>query len=144
MPFRLQVDIVSAEAQIFSGKAERVVAPSVNGELGILPHHAPLLARLKPGMVRIIVDGDTEESVFVSGGLIEVQPHVVTILADTAQRSKDLDETAARAAKERIEKQLHGHRPAPADYARLQAELELAIAIVRSLEHLRDLKHHRK
>ncbi|MEK7797183.1 MAG: ATP synthase F1 subunit epsilon, partial [Pseudomonadota bacterium] len=89
MPFKLQVDIVSAEAQIFSGKAERVVAPSVNGELGILPHHAPLLARLKPGMVRIIVDGDTEESVFISGGLIEVQPHVVTILADTAQRSKD-------------------------------------------------------
>src|SRR3989344_2370753 len=95
------------------------------------------------GMVRIIVDGDTEESVFVSGGLIEVQPHVVTILADTAQRSKDLDEAAARTAKERIEKELHGHRPAPADYARLKAELDLAITIIRSLEHLRDLKRRR-
>ncbi|MBI3575211.1 MAG: F0F1 ATP synthase subunit epsilon [Gammaproteobacteria bacterium] len=143
MPFRLQVDIVSAEAQIFSGKAEMVVAPSVNGELGILPHHAPLLARLKPGMVRIVVDGDTEESVFVSGGLIEVQPHVVTILADTARRSRDLDEAAARTAKERIEKELGGHRPAPADYARLKAELDVAIAIIRSLEHLRDLKRRR-
>ena len=143
MPFRLQVDIVSAEAQIFSGKAEMVVAPSVNGELGILPHHAPLLARLKPGVVRIIVGGDTEESVFVSGGLIEVQPYVVTILADTAQRSKDLDEAAARAAKERIEKELEGHRYAPADYARLQAELNLSVAILRSLEHLRDLKRRR-
>ncbi len=143
MPFRLQVDIVSAETQVFSGKAEMVVAPSVNGELGILPHHAPLLARLRPGMVRIIVDPDTEESVFVSGGFIEVQPHVVTILADTAQRSRDLDEAAARTAKERIEKELDGHRLAPADYARLQAELNLSIAIIRSLEQLRDLKRRR-
>ncbi|OGI39440.1 MAG: hypothetical protein A2V91_06495, partial [Candidatus Muproteobacteria bacterium RBG_16_64_10] len=131
------------ETQIFSGKAEMVVAPSVNGEIGILPHHAPLLARLRPGLVRIVVDGDTEESVFVSGGFIEVQPYVVTILADTAQRSRDLDEAAARTAKERIEKELDGHRLAPADYARLQAELNLSIAIIRSLEHLRDLKHRR-
>lgn len=143
MPFTLQVDIVSAETQIFSGKAEMVVAPSVNGEIGILPHHAPLLARLRPGMVRIVVDGDTEESVFVSGGFIEVQPYVVTILADTAQRSKDLDEAAAHTAKERIEKELDGHRLAPADYARLKAELDLAITIIRSLEHLRDLKRRR-
>ncbi|MBI3570486.1 MAG: F0F1 ATP synthase subunit epsilon [Gammaproteobacteria bacterium] len=143
MPFKLRVDIVSAEAQIFSGKAEMVIAPGANGELGILPHHAPLLARLKPGMVRIVTDGGTEESVFVSGGLIEAQPHVVTILADTAQRSKDLDEAAARTAKKRIEQELDGHRPAPADYARLKAELDVAIAIIRSLEHLRDLKRRR-
>lgn len=143
MPFTLHVDIVSAEAAIFSGKAEMVVAPSVSGELGILPYHAPLLARLKPGVVRIIVGGNIEESVFVSGGLIEVQPHFVTVLADTAQRSKDLDEAAARTAKERIEKELAGHRSAPADYARLQAELNLAITIIRSLDHLRDLKRRR-
>lgn len=143
MPFTLHVDIVSAEAAIFSGTAEMVVAPSINGELGILPYHAPLLARLKPGTVRIIRGGETRESVFVSGGLIEVQPHVVTILADTAQRSRDLDEAAARTVKERVEKELAGHRFAPADYARLKAELDIAVAIIRSLEHLRDLKHQR-
>ncbi len=143
MPFTLHVDIVSAEAQIFSGKAEMVVAPSVNGELGILPYHAPLLARLKPGVVRIIVGGDTEESVFVSGGLIEVQPHIVTVLADTAQRSKNMDEAAARAVKERVEKELEGHRYAPADYARLKTELDIAVAIIRSLEQLRNIKGRR-
>lgn len=143
MPFTLHVDIVSAEAQIFSGKAEMVVAPSVNGELGILPYHAPLLARLKPGVVRIIVGGDTEESVFVSGGLIEVQPHIVTVLADTAQRSRDMDEAAARAVKERVEKELEGHRYTPADYARLKTELDIAVAIIRSLEQLRNIKGRR-
>lgn len=143
MPFTLHVDIVSAEAAIFSGTAEMVVAPSINGELGVLPYHAPLLARLKPGTVRIIRGGETRESVFVSGGLIEVQPHVVTILADTAQRSKDLDEVAARTVKERVEKELAGRRFAPADYARLKAELDVAVAIIRSLEHLRDLKRRR-
>lgn len=143
MAFTLHVDIVSAETQIFSGKAEMVIAPAVNGELGILPFHAPLLARLKPGMVRIVVGGDTRESVFVSGGFIEVQPHVVTILADTAQRSRDLDEAAARAAKERIEREIDGHRLAPADYARLKAELDLNIAIIRSLERLRNVKGRR-
>lgn len=143
MPFTLHVDIVSAETAIFSGTAEMVIAPSINGELGILPHHAPLLARLKPGTVRLVRDGETRESVFVSGGLIEVQPHVVTILADTAQRSKDLDEVAARTAKERVEKELADHHLTPADYARLKAELDVAVAIIRSLEHLRDLKRRR-
>ncbi len=143
MAFTLHVDIVSAETQIFSGTAEMVVAPAVHGELGILPFHAPLLARLKPGMVRLVVGGDTKESVFVSGGFIEVQPHVVTILADTAQRSRDLDEAAARAAKERIEQALDGHRLAPADYARLKAELDLATAIIRSFEQLRNTKSRR-
>lgn len=143
MPFTLHVDIVSAEAAIFSGTAEMVVAPSINGELGILPYHAPLLARLKPGTVRIVRGGETRESVFVSGGLMEVQPHAVTILADTAQRSRDLDETAARTAKERIEKVLEGHRYTPADYARLKAELDIAVAIIRSLEQLRNIKGQR-
>jgi len=143
VPFTLHVDIVSAETEIFSGTAEMVVAPSINGELGILPYHAPLLARLKPGMVRIIVGGNTEESIFVSGGLIEVQPHFVTILADTAQRSKDMDEAAARAVKKRVEKELEGYRYTPADYARLKAELDIAVAIIRSLEQLRNIKGQR-
>ncbi len=143
MAFTLHVDIVSAETQIFSGKAEMVVAPGANGELGILPFHAPLLARLKPGLVRLVVGGDTKESVFVSGVFIEVQPHVVTILADTAQRSKDVDEAAARAVKARIEREIDSHRLAPADYARLKAELDLSIAIIRSLEQLRNVKGRR-
>jgi len=143
VPFTLHVDIVSAETQIFSGTAEMVVAPAVHGEIGILPFHAPLLARLKPGLVRLVVGGDTKEAVFISGGFIEVQPHVVTVLADTAQRSKDVDEAAARAAKERIEREIGGHRLAPADYARLKAELDLANAIVRSLEQLRNVKGRR-
>ncbi|OGI50536.1 MAG: copper-translocating P-type ATPase [Candidatus Muproteobacteria bacterium RIFCSPHIGHO2_12_FULL_60_33] len=125
-----EVGLDEVMAEVLPGdKADKVAELQQRGEI--------------VGMVRIIVDGDTEESVFVSGGLIEVQPHVVTILADTAQRSKDLDEAAARTAKERIEKELHGHRPAPADYARLKAELDLAITIIRSLEHLRDLKRRR-
>ncbi len=143
MAFTLHVDIVSAETQIFSGAAEMVVAPAVNGEIGILPFHAPLLARLRPGLVRLVVGGDTKESVYVSGGFIEVQPHVVTILADTAQRSQDVDEAAARAAKERIARELDGHRLEPADYARLKAELDLNIAIIRSLEQLRSVKGRR-
>lgn len=140
MPLTLHIDIVSAEAQLFSGKAEMVVAPAIHGELGILPRHAPLLARLGPGTVRIVVAGATEEAIFVSGGFIEVQPYVVTILADTARRSRDLDEAAARAAKERIEKELRGRRLSPGDYARLKAELDLSIAIIRSLEQLRNRK----
>lgn len=140
MPLTLRVEIVSAETEIFSGVAHMVIAPAVHGDLGILPRHAPLLARLKRGLVRVVVDGETEEAVFVSGGFIEVQPYFVTILADTAQRSKDLDEAAARASKEFLEKQLDGRRMPPEDYTRLKAELELAIAIIRSIEQLRRRK----
>ncbi len=140
MPLTLRVEIVSAEAQIFSGIAHMVIAPGVRGDLGILPRHTPLLARLKRGLVRVVIDGETEEAVFVSGGFIEVQPYFVTILADTAQRSKDLDEAAARAAKELLEKELDGRRMPPEDYTRLKAELELAIAIIRSIEQLRRRK----
>jgi len=143
LPFTLRVDIVSAETEIFSGTAEMVVAPGANGGLGILPFHAPLLARLKPGLVRLVVGGETKESVFVSGGFIEVQPYVVTILADTALRSRDVDEAAARAAKERIEHEIDSHRLPPADYARLKAELDLNVAIIRSLEQLRNVKGRR-
>lgn len=109
MAFTLHVDIVSAEKQIFSGQAGMVVAPAVNGELGILPFHAPPRARLKPGLVRLVAGGDTKESVFVSGGFVEVQPHLVTILADTALRTRDVDEAAARAVADA------GHLPARND-----------------------------
>ncbi len=112
MPLTLHVEIVSAETQIFSGIAHMAIAPAVHDDLGILPRHAPLLARLKRGLVRVVIDGETEEAIFVSGGFIEVQPYLVTILADTAQRSKDLDEAAARATKELLEKEFGWKAPA--------------------------------
>ncbi len=143
MPFTLQVDIVSAETQVFSGKAERW-SPHRSTANSVSCHITRRCWRASSPAWFVSSSIPThEESVFVSGVFIEVQPYVVTILADTAQRSRDLDEAAARAAKERIEKELGGRRPAPADCARLKAELDLAIAIVRSLEHLRDLKRRR-
>ena len=135
----MHVDIVSAEKEIFSGLAEMLVATLVNGEVGILPRHTPLLARMKPGEVR--VKTPTEElSFYVSGGLLEVQPHVVTILADTAQRAKDIDEAAALKAKERAEEALRD-RKTDIDYARAQAELAEAIAQLRAIQKLRDRAH---
>ena len=132
----VHVDIVSAEKEIYSGTAEMVFAPLVTGEVGILPRHAPLLARMKPGEVRVR-SGDDELSFYVSGGLLEVQPHVVTVLADTAQRAKDLDEAAALKAKERAEEALRD-RKADLDYAKAQAELAEAIAQLRAIQKLRE------
>lgn len=132
----VHVDIVSAEKEIYSGTAEMVFAPLVTGEVGILPRHAPLLARMKPGEVRVR-SGDEDLSFYVSGGLLEVQPHVVTVLADTAQRAKDLDEAAAHKAKERAEEALRD-RKADLDYAKAQAELAEAIAQLRAIQKLRE------
>lgn len=135
----MHVDIVSAEKEIFSGLAEMLVATLVNGEVGILPRHTPLLARMKPGEVR--VKTPTEElSFYVSGGLLEVQPHVVTVLADTALRAKDIDEAAALKAKERAEEALR-NRQVDIDYAKAQAELAEAIAQLRAIQKLRDRAH---
>jgi len=132
----LHVDIVSAEKEIYSGTAEMVFAPLVTGEVGILPRHAPLLARMKPGEVR--VKTATEELFFyVSGGMLEVQPHVVTVLADTAARAKDLDEAAAIKAKERAEEAMK-NRQADIDYAKAQAELAEAVAQLRAIRKLRE------
>ncbi|MDO8705299.1 MAG: F0F1 ATP synthase subunit epsilon, partial [Sulfuricaulis sp.] len=125
MALTLHVDIVSAEKEIYSGRAEMVFAPLVTGEIGILPRHAPLLARMKPGEVRVRT-GDEELSFYVSGGLLEVQPHVVTVLANTAVRARDLDEAAALQAKERAEEALRD-RKADIDYATAQAELAESI-----------------
>ncbi len=136
MAMTLHVDIVSAEKEIYSGRAEMVFAPLVTGEVGILPRHAPLIARMKPGEVRVRT-GAEELHFYVSGGLLEVQPHMVTVLADTATRARDLDEAAALKAKERAEEALK-NRQANIDYAKAQAELAEAVAQLRAIKRLRE------
>lgn len=136
----LHVDIVSAETEIFSGTATMIFAPAEMGEIGIAPRHAPLLTRLKPGEVRVQTDGGDEQSFFVSGGMLEVQPHVVTVLADTAIRAADIDEAQALEAKERAEKLL-ADKTADIDYAKAQAELAQSIAQLRAIQKLREKVH---
>ena len=136
MAMTMHIDIVSAEQEIYSGTAEMVFAPLVMGEIGVLPRHAPLIARMKSGEVRVRTS--TEELLFyVSGGIFEVQPHVVTVLADPAIRAKDLDEAAALTAKQRAEEALKD-RKSDIDYAKAQAELADAVAQLRSIHKLRD------
>lgn len=135
MAMRFHVDIVSAEQEIFSGPAEMVFAPAEMGEVGIAPRHTPLLTRLKPGEVRVQMGGE-EQFFYVSGGVLEVQPHIVTVLADTALRARDLDEAAAKQAMERAERALTD-RKSDFDYARAQAELAEAAAQLRTIEKLR-------
>lgn len=135
MAMTLHVDIVSAEKAIYSGTAEMVFAPAEMGEVGIAPRHTPLLTRLKPGEVRVR-KGDEELFFFVSGGILEIQPHVITVLADTAVRAKDLDEAAALKAKESAEKAL-ADKQSDMDYAKAQAELAEAVAQLRTIEKLR-------
>lgn len=136
MAMTFHVDIVSAEAEIFSGTCEMVNAPAVMGELGILPRHTPLLTRLKPGEVRVIREGGTEEFYYVSGGMLEVQPHHVTVLADTAVRAKDLDEAAAIEAKQQAEQALKDQK-SDIDYAKAQAELAEAVAQLQTIQRMR-------
>jgi len=136
MAMTVHVDIVSAEAEIFSGLATMVFAPGVMGELGILPRHAPLLTKIKPGEVRIRTEDGGEEFFYVSGGMLEVQPHLVTILADTAARAKDLDEAAAQAAKQRAEQVLKDKK-GDIDLAQAEAELAEAIAQIKAIQSLR-------
>lgn len=103
----IHVDVVSVEGEIFSGSASMVFAPAEMGEIGILPNHSPLLTRLNPGNLRLrLADQESEKHVFVSGGLLDIQPHLVTVLADTAERGEDLDEAEAQKAKERAEQEL--------------------------------------
>jgi F-type H+-transporting ATPase subunit epsilon len=137
MAMTMHVDIVSAEEEIFSGPAEMVFAPAVMGEVGILPRHAPLLTQLKPGEVRIRTGGGEEQFFYVSGGMLEIQPHVVTVLADTALRAKDLDEAAAMQAKERAEQALRD-KSSEFEYARAQSELAEAVAQLQAIKKLRD------
>ena len=137
----IKCDIVSAEAEIFHGQATMVIASGEMGELGIAPRHAPLITRLKPGQVRVIPENGEEQFFYVSGGILEVQPSVVTILADTAMRAKDIDENAARRAKEEAERIL-ANRGEAVDVAEAQAQLAMATAQLEALERLRrTLKH---
>ena len=130
------LDIVSAEESIYSGPVEFVVAPAQMGEVGIYPRHTPLLTRIKSGMVRIKAQLKEEELVYVSGGMLEVQPDVVTILADTAVRSDDLDEAKAMEAKRAAEDAMK-NRESELDYAKAQAELMEAMALLAAIDKLR-------
>jgi F-type H+-transporting ATPase subunit epsilon len=134
----IRVDVVSAEEQIFSGEAEFVVLPGVDGELGIYPRHAPLLTQIKPGAVRIKIPGQAEdELVFVQGGFLEVQPHLVTVLADTAVRAKDLDEVKASEAKQAALDAMQ-NKTSREEIATAEAELAIAVA---QLEAIRKMRH---
>ena len=132
----IHVDVVSAEAQIFSGEAEFVALPGETGELGIYPRHTPLITRIRPGEVRIRTGSGEEELIFVAGGILEVQPNGVTVLADTAIRGADLDEAKAQSAKQAAE-ELMQSQDAQIDYAKAQAELASAIAQLAAIQRLR-------
>lgn len=139
MSLRIHVDVVSAEEMIFSGEADHVVLPGEAGELGIWPRHTPLLTRIRPGAVRIKLPDGGEEFVYVSGGMLEVQPTMVTVLADTAIRAHDLDEARAQQAKKAAEELLQ-KRDSSMDYAKAEAELADAIGQLAAIKKLRN-KH---
>ncbi|WP_044408134.1 F0F1 ATP synthase subunit epsilon [Thiomicrospira microaerophila] len=136
MAVSMQVDIVSAEGEIFSGKADMLFAQAANGEVGILPLHTQFLSQLKPGEVRV-KSGDEEDSYYINSGTIEVQPHVVTILADTCVRSHDLDESLAAEAKQRAEDAMENVK-SEVDIARAQVELAEAVAQIQTITKLRE------
>ncbi len=141
MASTIRCDIVSAEEEIFHGVVSMVVATGEMGELGIAPRHAPLITRLKPGQVRVILEDGEEQTFYVSGGILEVQPQVVTVLADTALRAKDIDEAAAKAAKDEAERAI-ANRTDVMEVAQAQARLAEAVAQLQALERLRkNLKH---
>ncbi|MEA3117331.1 MAG: F-type H+-transporting ATPase subunit epsilon [Paraburkholderia sp.] len=132
----IKVDVVSAEEQIFSGQAKFVALPGEAGELGILPGHTPLITRIRPGAVRIEAENGQEEFVFVAGGILEVQPGAVTVLADTAIRGKDLDEAKADQARKRAEEAMQ-NSGSNLEYATAQAELAYAVAQLAAIQRLR-------
>jgi F-type H+-transporting ATPase subunit epsilon len=135
----IHVDIVSAEGEIYAGEAKMVFAPASGGEIGIAPRHAPLLTTMKAGEVRVQDPNGEEHLFWVGGGALEVQPHKVTVLADTAARAKDLDEAAALAAKQRAEEALRD-KVGAMEIAEAQAELARAAAQLRAIEKLRQLR----
>lgn len=142
MAMTVHVDVVSAETQVFSGLAEFVALPGEAGELGIMPGHTPLITRVRPGTVRIKVPNQVkEEVIFVAGGILEVQPGLVTVLADTAIRGQDMDEAKALEAKKRAEENLKG-RKEELDYAKAQAELVEAVAQIRAIERMKKTANH--
>ena len=137
----VQIDVVSAEESIFSGEAEFVVAPAKMGEVGIYPNHAPMITTLKSGSLKIkLADKKEEHLIYVSGGILEVQPGIITVLSDTAIRAKDLDESKAAAAKKAAEEAMK-NKSSDVDYAKAQAELSEAMAQIQAIENLRKIKH---
>ena len=136
MSMTVHVDIVSAESEIFSSTAKMVHASGVMGDLGILPRHAPLLTKLKPGEVRVERADGEEEFYYISGGMLEVQPHHIAVLADTAVRAKDLDEAQAKQAKERAEQALRDKK-GDIDIAQMERELAEAVAQLHAIQKLR-------
>lgn len=131
----MHVDIVSEERSLYSGDAELLVASADQGDVGIMPGHSQMICLLRPGLVHVH-NGDEDEVIYVSGGVLEVQPHTVTVLSDTAERAHDLDEAAAMEAKERAEQALLGQK-GDLDYARTAAELAQAAAQLRAIQALR-------
>jgi len=136
MMVTLRIDIVSAEKLIFSGQAEMVVVTGDQGEMGISPGHSPLLTSLRPGYVRVTLPNKDEEVFYISSGMLEVQPFIVSVLADTAMRARDIDEAAALAAKERAEKLL-AEKVSEIDFARATTELSEAVAQIRAIQKLK-------
>lgn len=137
----IRVDVVSAEQEIFKGQATLVIATGEMGELGIAPRHAPLITRLKAGQVRVVLESGEEQFFYVSGGILEVQPQVVTILTDTAIRAKDLDEAAVKAAKEEAER-IIANRGTPMEIAQAQARLAEVAAMANAIDQFKkSLKH---
>ncbi|PPD29205.1 MAG: F0F1 ATP synthase subunit epsilon [Methylomonas sp.] len=136
MAMTIHVDIVSAEQEVFSGLAEMLFAPAELGEVGIAPRHAPLITKLKPGEVRVKISDKESQEFYVSGGMLEVQPHLVTVLADTAIRAHDIDEARALQAKARAEEMLND-KSGKYDYALAQAELVDAVKQLSTLDRLR-------
>ena len=142
MAMTVHVDIVSAEEEIFSGLVEMVVVPGEMGELGIYPRHAPLLTRIKPGSLRLKIPNQAEDTlIYVSGGMLEVQPNIVTVLADTAIRSGDLDEVRAMEVK-RLAEEAMKNRLTEIDFAKAQAELSEALAQLQAIQKLRKQRTH--
>ena len=136
MAMTMHIDIVSAEAEIFSGTVEVVVAPAVMGEVGIYPRHTQMLTPLKPGEVRVTKQGGEEESFYVSGGMLEVQPHCVTVLSDTCVRAHDLDEAAAKEAKQAAEQAIKD-RDSEMELAEAQAKLAEAVAQLQAIQRMK-------
>lgn len=140
MAMTVRCDIVSAEQQIFSGLVELVVASAEEGELGVMPGHTPLLTRLKPGHVRVTKQHGKEELFYVSSGFLEVQPHHITVLADTALRAQDIDQAAALAAVKKAEETLATSKPTDADYSRMTLQLTLAMAQLQVSREIKNIK----
>ncbi|BCM26300.1 F0F1 ATP synthase subunit epsilon [Methyloradius palustris] len=142
MTATIHIDVVSAEESIFSGEVEFIVAPALQGEVGIYPRHAPLLTTIKAGALRLKISDQAEEQlIFVSGGILEIQPGIVTVLADTAIRGHDLDEAKALEAK-RVAEEAIKNKSSEVDYAKAQGELMEAMAQLQAIQQLRKITKH--